>query len=135
MAHGRFNGISAPPFLSPGQKIEITATAVNDGDAKGYFRICVMKVAPLLGDYYPEYGGLIREWAIHCSRTSTLLAGETYTFESNKLLMQTLPNATLWIVLVVQQQDIIVGAGEDDILNMSIDEITEVTIVNRLWTG
>jgi hypothetical protein len=132
MAHGRFNGLTAPEFSIPGQRLDFSATAVNDGDTTGWFRICVVRVAPSLRDYYPsEFNQATDEMAVHCSETSEIDAGGRVTFDSYKFRMLSVPSVTFWILLIVQQQAPIPSSEDgNDFINLTIDELREVVITN-----
>lgn len=132
MAHGRFNGLNAPEFSIPGQRLDFSATAVNDGDSAGWFRICVIKVYPPLTKYFPsEFNQAYDDQAVHCSEVSQIDPGGTITFESYKFRMLSVPSVTFWILLAVQQQAPIPN-NEDgsDFINLTIDELREVVITN-----
>jgi len=132
MAHGRFNDVTVPEFSIPGQRLDFSATAVNDGDSTGWFRICVIRVGPPLTEYFPsEFNQAYAEEAVHCSETSQIDPGAKYTFESQKFRMLSVPSVTFWILLAVQQQAPI-ATSEDgtDFTNLTIDELREVVITN-----
>jgi len=132
MAHGRFNDVKAPEFSIPGTRLEFSATAVNDGDSAGWFRICVIRVGPPYHEYFPsESDQTTSEQAVHCSETLPTDPGEKMTFESIKFRMLSVPNATFWILLTVQQQAPIPSSEDgSDFINLNVDELREVVITN-----
>jgi len=134
MARGRFNDVHAPEFSAPGNRIFMSATAVNDGDSGGWFRICFIRVGPLISEYFPSHWTQVRdEQAVHCSETLPTAAGTTYTFESNKFLMQSVPSVTFWVLLTVQQEQPI-AVGGDDAINMTVDDLRVVVVTNLFQT-
>ena len=132
MAHGRFNDVNAPEFSIPGYRLDFSATAINYGDSTGWFRICVIKVAPPYHQYFPSEWDEVRdERAVHCSATLPTDPGGTITFESKKFRMLSVPSETFWILLTVQQQAPIPNGGdESDIINLTVDELRQVVITN-----
>jgi hypothetical protein len=132
MAHGRFNDVNAYEFSIPGQRLDFSATAVNDGDSTGWFRICVIRVGPNLTEYFPsEFNQVYDTKAVHCSETLQTDPGGTITFESMKFLMLSVPSVTFWILLTVQQQAPIPSSEEgSDCINLTVDELREVVISN-----
>jgi hypothetical protein len=132
MAHGRFNGLTAPEFSIPGQRLDFSATAVNDGDSTGWFRICVIRVAPSLIDYYPsEFNQGKDEMAVHCSEDSEVDPGGRVTFDSYKFRMLSVPSVTFWVLLVVQQESPIPSSEDElDFINLTIDELRVVVTTN-----
>ena len=131
MAHGRFTSFNDPEFSIPGARLDFSATAVNDGDATGWFRICVIKVDPALTKYYRVGFDETRDQeAIHCSATLPTVPGGTITFESNKFRMLSVPSMTFWILLAVQQQAPISSGDGSDITNLTIDELQNVVLTN-----
>jgi hypothetical protein len=131
IAHGRFTSLNDPEFSIPGARLDFSATAVNDGDATGWFRICVIKVDPALTKYYRVGFDETRDQeAIHCSATLPKDPGETITFESNKFRMLSVPSMTFWILLTVQQQAPISNSDGSDITNLSIDDLRDLVLMN-----
>jgi len=132
MAHGRFNGVDAPEFAVPGGRLIFSATSVNDGDSTGWFRICVIRVAPSYHEYFPNPRDQVRqEQAVHCSQTLPTDPGQGMTFQSNKFRMMSVPNETFWILLTVQQQAPIPGSEDgSDFINLNIDELREAVVTN-----
>lgn len=131
MAHGSFNGVNAPVSAGPGWELDFSATAVNDGDSTGWFRICVIRVGPPLMIYYPLRNDESRDsQAIHCSKTLPTDPGAQMTFESNKFRMLSVPNVTFWVLLTVQQQAPVPNSDGTDFTNLTIDELREVVITN-----
>jgi hypothetical protein len=132
MAHGTFNGVTAPEFSIPGQRLDFSATAVNDGDSTGWFRICVIRVAPSLIDYYPsEFNQGKDEMAVHCSEDSEVDPGGRVTFDSYKFRMLSVPSVTFWVLLVVQQESPIPSSEDElDFINLTIDELRVVVTTN-----
>jgi len=132
MAHGRFNDVIAPEFSIPGQRLDFSATAVNDGDSTGWFRICVIRVYPPRTKYFPsQFDQTYDEQAIHCSETLQRDPAGKITFESQKFLMLSVPSVTFWILLAVQQQAPIPNSEDgSDFTNLTIDELREVVITN-----
>jgi len=132
MAHGRFNDVNAPEFSIPGQRLDFFATAVNDGDSTGWFRICVIRVYPPRTTYFPsEFDQTYDEQAVHCSETSQVDPGAKYTFESLKFRMLSVPSVTFWVLLAVQQQaPIPTSEDASDFTNLTVDELREVVITN-----
>jgi hypothetical protein len=132
IAHGRFNGLNAPEFSIPGQRLDFSATAVNDGESTGWFRICVIRVYPPLTKYFPsEFNQAYAEEAVHCSETSQIDPGAKYTFDSQKFRMLSVPSVTFWVLLAVQQQSPISTSDDgSDFINLTLDELREVVITN-----
>ena len=132
MAHGRFNHVWAPEFSIPGQRLDFSATALNDGDSTGWFRICVIRTEPNRATYFHwEFDQTYEERAVHCSKTSQVDPGDTVTFESQKFRMLSVPNVTFWILLTVQQQAPILGSEDgSDLINLNVDELREVIVTN-----
>jgi hypothetical protein len=132
MARGSFSSVNDPGFAFPGGKLVFSATAVNDGDSTGWFRICVIKVSPPYHEYFPSsLDQVYDEEAVHCSATSPLDAGQTMTFESNKFRMLSVPSETFWILLTVQQQaPILGGADGSELINLTIDDLRVVVVTN-----
>jgi hypothetical protein len=132
MAHGRFNGVNAPEFSIPGQRLDFSATAVNDGDSTGWFRICVIRVSPPLRKYFPsQFDQTYDEQAVHCSETLQIDPGAKTTFESYKFRMLSVPSVTFWVLLTVQQEAPIPTSEDgNDFINLTIDELREVVITN-----
>jgi len=131
MAHGRFNDVSAPSFSVPGGKIIVAATAVNDGDSAGWFRVCVIRVDPPLWKYFPEGHWAWKEWAVQCSETQQVAAAEEFTFRSTVILMLSVPAVTWWVVLTVQQDELIpVGEEGNVFINVNVDEVRVVVVTN-----
>ena len=128
MAHGSFNGVQGPGFSVPGGKLTFSATAVNNGDSTGWFRICVIHVGP--DNYFPNPLNEVSDiTAVHCSKTLPTEPGERMTFTSDKFRMRSVPSETFWILLTVQQQAPILG-GEDDIINLSVDDLRTEIVTN-----
>jgi hypothetical protein len=132
MAHGRFIDVHDPGYQVPGTVLIFDATAVNDGDSTGWFRICVIKVGPPYHEYFPNpRDSVTDEKAVHCSRTTPTDPGATITFESNKFRMLSVPSETFWVLLTVQQQaPISVSEDGNDLINLSVDELREIVITN-----
>ena len=131
MAHGRFNDVSAPSFAVPGGKIIVAATAVNDGDSAGWFRICVVRVDPPLWKYFPGGHWAWKEVAVHCSETQQVAAGEQLTFRSTIFRMLSVPAVTYYVVLAVQQDEPIpVGEEGNVFINLTVDELRVVVVTN-----
>jgi len=131
MAHGTFISVTDPEFSLPGTRLHFSATAVNDGDATGWFRICVIKVSPALTEYYKVGPDETRDQeAVHCSATLPTDPGAQITFDSMKFLMMSVPNMTFWILLTVQQQAPILNSDGSDITNLTIDELRIVVLTN-----
>jgi hypothetical protein len=132
IAHGRFNDVNAPEFSIPGQRLDFSATAVNDGDSTGWFRICVIRVEPNRARYFSwEFDDTYDERAVHCSETSQVDPGGKVTFESQKFRMMSVPSITFWILLTVEQQaPIPINEDGDDYINLTVDELREVVITN-----
>lgn len=132
MAHGTFNGVDAPEYAGPGAILQFSATALNDGDATGWFRICVIKVGPSYHQYFPNPLDQVREdIAVHCSKTLPTDPGQRMTFDSYKWRMLSVPNETFWILLTVQQQKPI--GDESDLINVNVDELRVVVVTNVYW--
>jgi hypothetical protein len=131
MAHGTFNGVDAPGFAVPGGRLVFSATAVNDGDSTGWFRICVIAFPPL-NEYFPSERNEVRDSrAVHCSKTLPTDPGGKMTFESNKFRMLSVPSETFWILLTVQQQAPLPNSEDgSDFTNLNIDELREVVVTN-----
>ena len=130
MARGGFTSVDDPGFAMPGGILVFSATAVNDGDSTGWFRICVIKVSPL-----PPNANLrdeVRdEQAVHCSVTLPIDPGGSITFESNKFRMLSVPNETFWILLTVQQQAPIPGSEDgSDLINLTVDDLRVIVVTN-----
>jgi hypothetical protein len=132
MAHGTFISVTDPEFSIPGTRLNFSATAINDGDATGWFRICVIKVDPAITKYYDLSGfDEVRDQeAVHCSATLPTAPGAQITFDSYKFLMLSVPSMTFWILLTVQQQAPIPNSDGSDIINLTIDELREVVLTN-----
>jgi len=137
IAHGVFNGVNAPEFAIPGGKLVFWATALNDGDSTGWFRICVIRVGPSFHEYFPNPLDEVREEkAVHCSQTLPTDPGQTMTFQSDKFRMMSVPNETFWILLTVQQQAPLPGSeAESDFTNLNIDELREAVVTNFYEMG
>lgn len=132
MAHGSFNGVTGPGYALPSGKLTFIATAVNDGDSTGWFRICVIHLGPNTNDYFPNPRDEVSdEVGVHCSKTLQTEPGERMTFTSDKFRMRSVPSETFWILLAVQQQSPILG-GEDgtDIINLSVDDLRAEIVIN-----
>lgn len=133
MARGSFTDVTDPGFSVPGGILQFSATALNDGDATGWFRICVIRVGPSYHEYFPNPLDQVRsEEAVHCSTTMSLDPGQTMTFASNKFRMMSVPNETFWILLTVQQQAPIVSDDGSDFTNLTVDELMPVVVTNFL---
>jgi hypothetical protein len=134
MAHGVFNGVDAPEWSVPGGRLVFSATALNDGDSTGWFRICFIRFGPSYHEYFPNPLDQVREeWAVHCSKTLPTDPGQRMTFQSNKFRMMSVPNETFWILLTVQQQAPIPGSEDGtDFTNLTIDEL-RVQVVTNLY--
>jgi len=132
MARGGFTKIDDPGYATPGAILRFSATAVNDGDATGWFRICVVRVAPSYHSYFPsQVDQVYDEKAVHCSKTLQLDPGETITHESSKWRMMSVPSETFWILLTVQQNAPIVdGSDDSDIINMAVDDLSVAVVTN-----
>jgi hypothetical protein len=132
MAHGSFNGVQGPGYALPSGKLTFIATALNDGDSTGWFRICVIHLGPNTNDYFPNPRDEVSdEVGVHCSKTVQTEPGERMTFTSDKFRMRSVPSETFWILLAVQQQSPILG-GEDgtDIINLSVDDLRTEIVIN-----
>jgi hypothetical protein len=132
MAHGTFTDVHDPEYQVGGGILLFDATAINDGDATGWFRICVIKVGPSYHEYFPNpLDQVTSEEAVHCSRTTPIDPGATITFESMKFRMLSVPNETFWVLLTVQQQAPI-SSSEDgsDLINLNVDELRQIVITN-----
>ena len=121
-----------PEYQLPGALLVFDATAVNDGDSTGWFRICVIRVGPSYHEYFPNpLDQVTDEKAVHCSRTTLTDPGATITFESNKFRMLSVPNETFWVLLTVQQQAPISGSEDgSDLINLTVDELRQIVITN-----
>ena len=134
MAHGTWDSsdpITAPGFSVPGGLLQFSATAFNDGDATGWFRICVIRVGPSYHEYFPNPLDQVRsEEAVHCSQTLPTDPGQTMTFTSQKFRMMSVANETFWVLLTVQQQAPIANDDGSDLTNLTVDELTQVVVTN-----
>jgi hypothetical protein len=132
MARGSFTNVDDPGFAMPGGILVFSATAVNDGDSVGWFRICLIKVAPMPPNANLRGDEVRDEQAVHCSTTLPRDPGETITFESNKFRMLSAPDETFWILLTVQQQAPIPGSSDDgsDLINLTVDDLRIIVVTN-----
>ena len=137
MAHGRFTDVQDPGYTTPGALLVFDATAVNDGDSTGWFRICVIRVGPSYHEYFPNpLDQVTDETAVHCSRTTSIDPGATITFESSKFRMLSVANETFWVLLTVQQQAPISDSSSvdgSDFVNLTVDELRQIVIMNLYW--
>jgi hypothetical protein len=134
MAHGRFTDVQDPEYQVPGGILLFDATAVNDGDSTGWFRICVIRVGPSYHEYFPNpLDQVTDEKAVQCSGTTSIDPGATITFESFKFRMLSVPNETFWVLLTVQQKapiSISNSADGSDFVNLTVDELRQIVITN-----
>jgi hypothetical protein len=132
MAHGTWDSdVTAPEFSVPGGLLDFSATALNDGGATGWFRICVVKVGPPYHEYFPNpLDQVTSERAVHCSKTVPTDPGQTMTFDSQKFRMMSVANETFWVLLTVQQQAPIMSDDGSDLTNLTVDELTQVVVTN-----
>ena len=135
MAKGSFTDVHDPGYSVPGGLLFFDATAVNDGDSTGWFRICVIRVGPSYHEYFPNpLDQVTSETAVHCSRTTPTDPGATITFESSKFRMLSVPSETFWVLLTVQQQAPISGSEDgSDLINLTVDELRVIVVTNLLY--
>jgi len=131
MARGSLTDVNIPEYAIPGTRLAFSATAVNDGDSTGWFRICFVHVSPPLSAFYPSLDQTRESEAVHCSMTIPLDPGQTITFQSAKFRMQSVPNTTFWALLTVQQHEPISNSDDgSDLINLTVDDLRVVVITN-----